>query len=95
MERKLYFALVQNSTVRSKRVNERCERTSERRSEWPSTLRVDFYIFSSHSGLPSRLIYIFLLHSVLPFCLSPGTASYNYKRVENNCRFLDEIQCAD
>ena len=25
-------------------MSERCERTSERRSEWPSTLRVDFII---------------------------------------------------
>ena len=26
------------------RVNERCERTSDRRCEWPSTLRVDFIV---------------------------------------------------
>ena len=25
-------------------MSERCERTSERRSEWPSTLRVDFIV---------------------------------------------------
>ena len=31
--------------VRSKRMSERCERTSERTSEWPSTLRVDFVSF--------------------------------------------------
>ena len=30
--------------VRSKRMSEWCERTSERRSEWPSTLRVDFIV---------------------------------------------------
>ena len=30
--------------VRSKRKRERCKRTSERRSEWPSTLRVDFVV---------------------------------------------------
>ena len=30
--------------VRSKRMSERCERTSERRSEWPSALRVEFIV---------------------------------------------------
>ena len=30
--------------VRSKRMSERCERTSERTSEWPSTLRVHFIV---------------------------------------------------
>ena len=31
--------------VRSKRMSERCERTSERTSEWPKTLRVVFVSF--------------------------------------------------
>ena len=31
--------------VRSKRMSERCERTSEQTSEWPSTLRIDFIVF--------------------------------------------------
>ena len=31
--------------VRSKQLSERCERTSEQRSEWPSTIRVDFISF--------------------------------------------------
>ena len=31
--------------VRSRRMSERCEQTSERTSEWPFTLRVDFIYF--------------------------------------------------
>ena len=31
--------------VRSKQLSEQCERTSEQRSEWPSTIRVDFISF--------------------------------------------------
>ena len=33
-----------NRAVRSKWMSERCKRTSERRTEWPSTLRVDFIV---------------------------------------------------
>jgi len=41
--------------VRSKRMSERCERTSERRSEWPNTLRVDLLSFETTVPRPPAL----------------------------------------
>merc|ERR1711989_93795 len=49
--------------VRSKQMSERCERTSERRSEWPSTLVVDFIVI-----LPTGSPPPFLLSSCLLPC---------------------------
>ena len=45
--------------VRSKRMSERCKWTSERRGEWPSTLRVDFIVI-----LPTVRYVNALLHNI-------------------------------
>ena len=45
-----------NRAVRRERMSEQCERTSERGSEWPSTLRVDFIVI-----LPTVRSHIHLL----------------------------------
>ena len=71
-------------------MSERCERKSERRSEWPSTLRVDFIVIlpavhglaldmpwtSSYS--PSFLALSTLTRQAFPFCFMFPFPAYRF-----------------
>ena len=56
---------VSKRVVRSKQMRERCERTSERKSEWPSTIRVYYLIIRltlAHGFSQSILQCMFILY---------------------------------
>ena len=62
-------------------MSERCERTSERRSEWPSTLRVDFTVILptvrsfarslTHSGAYGEMVLVYEINASISYSLSP------------------------
>ena len=71
-------------------MSERCERTSERRSEWPSTLRVDFIIISTHSAMDP-------FHPSGAFSFFPPASEPYWKMAEPHVTpiidIADDIRC--